>query len=105
MGLWTRRAVLAPLGGLAATVGLGSYALAIEPRYRLKVTHYAPRPAAWPSDLPLRIALLCDFHVGEPHMSLARVAEIVEAANALKPDIVLLGGDFVATNRFVLQSY
>lgn len=105
MRLWTRRAVIASLGGLAGSVGLSSYAFAIEPRYRLKVTQYAPRPVGWPADLPLRIALLCDFHVGEPHMSLARVADIVEATNALKPDIVLLGGDFVATNRFVLQSY
>lgn len=38
-------------------------------------------------------------------MSLDRVAEIVDRTNALGADLVLLGGDFVCTSRFVLRSW
>lgn len=43
---------------------------------------------------PLKIALVADFHVG-PYKGKAFVSRIVQQVNALKPDIILLPGDFL----------
>lgn len=51
--------------------------------------------ANWPADAPpLKIALLADTHVGSPFMGLEDLRQVVDRTNALKPDIVLLAGDF-----------
>ena len=60
----------------------------------------------WPaSHGTLRLVFLTDLHVGCPHVSLDKTAAIVEQTNALRPDVILLGGDFVIQNvlggRFV----
>jgi predicted MPP superfamily phosphohydrolase len=100
----TRRAVLRSLAGSAGFVAAtGIYGLGIEPAYRLRVQAYAPALPGWPEGLTLRIAALADFHVGEPYMSLARVEEIVEATNALAPDLVVLLGDYARGSRFVTR--
>ena len=64
------------------------------------VRRYAPRPFNWPQDLELRIAMLSDFHFSEPWIGLQALEGIVEKTNALKPDIILLGGDFDDGPRF-----
>lgn len=93
----SRRQVLGGLGGsLVLGAATGAYGLAIEPRFRLVVTPYAPVLPHWTPGLALRVAVLADFHVGEPYMPLERVAEIVETTNALKPDLVLMLGDYPA---------
>jgi len=43
---------------------------------------------------PLRIAFVSDFHVG-PHKGRGFMCRIADRTNALKPDIILLGGDFL----------
>jgi uncharacterized protein len=43
---------------------------------------------------PVRIALLSDIHGDEFHMPVARVKSLAGSAASLKPDIVLLGGDY-----------
>lgn len=48
----------------------------------------------FPSAGPLRIAFVSDFHVG-PHKGKAFLRRVVKKANALRPDLVLLGGDFL----------
>lgn len=84
--------------GLVGTLGLGAitsaYALAFEPLYRLNTTHYAFTPPRWRPGHKLRIVALADFHFCRPWMNEARAAEIVARANALKPDIILLLGDY-----------
>ena len=96
----SRRQVLTGLGGaLAATAAsTGAYAFGIEP-HRLVVTRYAPRLPRWTPGLSLRVAVLADFHVCEPFMPLDRVAEIVDATNALAPDLILMLGDYPAAGR------
>ena len=50
----------------------------------------------WPPARPaLRIAVISDLHVGAPHIDLAKVDRIVAEINRLKPDIVVILGDFV----------
>ena len=94
----SRRSLLRTLGAaFLGSLGLSSYAFAIEPRFRLDVTRYRLRPPRWPAlDKPLRMAVISDVHACEPWMPVARISEIVETANALKPDITVLLGDYVA---------
>jgi uncharacterized protein len=88
-----------PLLGAAA----GVYAVGIEPSL-LQVKSYALTPDNWPAKLRLRLAVLTDIHAGEPFMSAARIAQICAATNALKPDAVLLLGDFNAGHYFVSRA-
>jgi predicted MPP superfamily phosphohydrolase len=53
----------------------------------------------WPSGrAPLRVLLLSDIHLGSAAMDAARLERIVGQANALKPDLVLIAGDFIYGN-------
>lgn len=47
------------------------------------------------SGAPLRIGVISDTHVPGPHADSARVARVVAAMNRLRPDIVVLLGDYV----------
>jgi predicted MPP superfamily phosphohydrolase len=94
--MFSRRSFFRLLGATLFSLGLGSYAFAIEPRYRLTVTRYRLRPPRWPAlERPVRMAVIADVHACEPWMPLSRIAEIVDTANALKPDITVLLGDYV----------
>ncbi len=94
----TRRAVLKGAGALAlGTAAAGGYAVA-EP-WMTHVTSYRLTPPGWPKGLSLKIAALADLHVCEPWMSLARVNRIVAQTNAMKPDAIVLLGDYVAGYR------
>ena len=55
----------------------------------------------WPrTSRPLRIAFLSDFHAGSHAGDAARLAAIVAEAQAFRPDLALLGGDFVNMQLF-----
>ncbi len=97
----SRRSFLKWLGGLSLGGFLtGTYALAIEPGFRLNTTVYAFTPPKWTPGLKLRIVMLADLHCVEPHMPLSRWKRIIAAANALQPDMHVLMGDYVASHRF-----
>ncbi len=97
----TRRAFLTSFAAAGAgAIGMSSYAFAVEPRFRLVVTPYRLTLPGWPKGgRPLRISAIADIHACDPWMPLSRVEEIVARSNDLKPDIVLLLGDFVAGLR------
>ena len=97
-----------PGGSPAATVGFVVWAVGIKPgRVALRET---PVPIArWPADLGrLRIAALADLHTGSPHITVAKLREIVASVNAAQPDLIVLLGDYVihgvAGGRFVRSS-
>jgi len=91
MRVFRRLAVLSCL----ACVALGAYGVLIEPG-RLVTHSVVVETPDWPASRPpLRIVFLSDLHVGAPHIDLKRLREIVRRTNALKPDLVLLGGDYV----------
>jgi len=90
------------IGALASAV-LGTYAVAIEPLYRLRITRHALTPPRWPPGLRLRVAVLADIHACEPWMPRDRIARIVAATNALTPDITLLLGDYVSGMRLATR--
>lgn len=67
---------------------------------RFRVRRWRIRRADW-SAPPLRIAVISDLHVGEPYVGLRRVRKIVQRANAVDADLLLLLGDFAAGHRFI----
>ncbi len=100
----TRRGLLRGVGGIAASgLALAGYGFGFEPLWRLVVRRYALTPPGWPPGVALRIAALADIHAGEPMMSLGRIEEIVAAANALQPDLIVLLGDYGPASRFVIR--
>jgi uncharacterized protein len=94
----TRRTFLRGAGGAVALgAGLGAYSVIIEPGFRLALPQWAVTHPSWPSGMPpLRIAVLTDIHAVEPWMPATRIARIVETANGLGADIIVLLGDYVA---------
>ncbi|MCX2724402.1 metallophosphoesterase [Roseibium salinum] len=98
--MMSRRRLLQGLGTtVLAAVSAPAYAIGIEP-FRLRIQRYHLTPPRWPRDLKLTAALIADPHVCDPWMSLDRVRFIVERTNALKPDIILMLGDYVASHKW-----
>jgi uncharacterized protein len=97
----TRRRFLAGAAVGAAAVSLAGYATGYETGSALTLANYAPRLPNWPEDLELTIAVIADIHACYPWMSEERVRDIVDLANAQKPDLTVLLGDYVCTHRLV----
>jgi len=102
----SRRRFLKALGvSGAGMVGLSSsYGLAIEPGYRLNVTRYRVSPRSWTPGLSLSVGVIADVHAGGPLMPAERIRAIAERTNALKPDIIVLLGDFAASHKLKTRS-
>ena len=103
----TRRRVLATGLGLTGAVALipaatAAYA-AIEAAHNLSITRYNPAPDNWPATHRLTITVIADLHAGGPNMGIARVRQVVDAANALRSDLVVVLGDYFATHKFVTE--
>src|SRR5277367_2844890 len=96
----TRRRFLAGVAA-ATTLSLSGYATAYESGSALTLAEYAPRLPNWPPDLELKIAVIADIHACYPWMSEERVGDIVDLANAQKPELTVLLGDYVCTHRLV----
>ena len=94
--LLTRGLVAGSAGGL----GIGTAgAAAFDTMGDAVVTRYDLRPASWPADLPLTVAVIADIHACEPWMTVDRIEGIVAATNALSPDLIVLLGDYVVAHR------
>src|SRR5436305_7849677 len=91
----------AGLGALSASTA--AYGFGIEPVLRLRVARYNLRPPQWPDDFQLKIAVIADLHACDPWMSLERVEAIVERANGLQADVIVMLGDYVAGHRHVTR--
>jgi predicted MPP superfamily phosphohydrolase len=100
----TRRSLLLGAAGLTGAAGRRFVGVGVaEAATALEVAHYRPVPLAWPADRRLSITVIADLHAGGPNMTAARIREVVDRANALKSDIAVFLGDFVATHRFVTE--
>jgi uncharacterized protein len=100
----TRRRFLAVTAGVvgASAAATTLYAAAVEPQ-GLAITRYAPTPAAWPQDRKLSITVIADLHAGGPDMMLEHIHEVVDTANGLKSDLIVLLGDYIARYRFATE--
>jgi predicted MPP superfamily phosphohydrolase len=88
---------LGALGASTAAYGFG------EPVLRLRVARYEITPPQWPANFPLKIAVIADLHACDPWMSLERIESIVARTNALKPDVTVMLGDYVAGHHHVTR--
>jgi len=80
---------------IVAFVAIGYRNATATPVVRRLTVHFAGYPAGAAAT---RILLLSDIHAHGPDMPPSRVAAIVDQANALQPDIVVLAGDFIGDN-------
>jgi uncharacterized protein len=85
--------IFAGLALFEAIYWVGVYAYFVEPR-RLVVRDVEIVSEEW-RGAPIRIAVLSDTHVGGPHVTSARMLRIVRRVNELRPDLVVLLGDYV----------
>lgn len=100
----TRRRFLTGAGVAAAATGVSTAGYAgAEAAWELAIAEYRLRPPRWPGRFSLSIGVVADVHAGGPNMGLRRIAEIVERMNALKPDLIVLLGDYFATHPFVTE--
>ncbi len=87
-----RRSVTAV--GATSIVGAGGYSVLLEPgalhvrRYRIAIAGLPPSLAG------LRLVHIADTHLG-PYITLPYLEGVIERANTLRPDVVLLTGDYV----------
>lgn len=64
------------------------------------------RLPGWPGGAaPVRVVLISDLHVSAPDNPPERIARIVERINALRPDVVLIAGDFLTEKRVSTRNY
>jgi len=85
---WRWFAALAVVG----CVGIAAYDTLREPVLRTATVILPGLPDDAP---PLRVVFLSDLHVAGPITPPERIARLVERINALHPDMVLLGGDYL----------
>jgi uncharacterized protein len=81
------RAIRTAAAICALLVAYGSF---VEPR----LLRVRKQRVALPVGAPLRLAVAADFHVG-PYKGAGFVERVVAHINALKPDVILLPGDFI----------
>ena len=80
---------------LAVAALLALWSFVVEPD-RLVVREVELGLARWPADAgELRLAVVSDIHTGSPHIDEAKLDKLVEEINRLRPDAVVLLGDFV----------
>jgi predicted MPP superfamily phosphohydrolase len=100
----TRRHVLLGGLGLAGLTGGGTtaYAVGVEAQ-SLIVTGYRLTPPKWPAGKRVTVTVIADIHAGGPNMGVAHIRRIVDTANALGSDVILLLGDYFATHMFITE--
>ncbi len=99
---WIRRLILFLLLTALALAGYGYWSATREPVVREARVEIG----AWPAgQRPLRVLLMSDIHVQGPDMPPERLLRIVQQANALAPDIILLAGDFIGDKEMGTRAY
>jgi hypothetical protein len=100
---FTRRSFLRITAG-AAVAALAADAAILEPNHPRLVNIDLPLvrlPEAWNG---FRIAQLSDFHY-DPYFSVIPLRKAVEILNPLKPDLIVLTGDFVTVPVFAGKAH
>lgn len=97
MGRRTRWIAVIVIALFETAYWLNVYAWLVEPKL-LVVRRIEIVSDDWRGG-PLTIAAVGDTHVAGPHVSAARVERIVERVNRLRPDLVVLLGDYAGGHR------
>jgi hypothetical protein len=99
--MWVRLSLLLFLLG-AAVLAWGYAGATAEPTIRRADLALADWPAGAP---PIKVLLISDIHVAGPDMPPERLARIVETIGPLRPDLILISGDFVSDKRSATRFY
>jgi predicted MPP superfamily phosphohydrolase len=91
--LWRRLLVRRPFTDATGRKPLLEYLARAQRHEVRRLTFTIPGWPRW--EKPLRIAFLADFHTGAHAGDVTRLEAIVQEAQDYRPDLVLLGGDFV----------
>lgn len=76
-----------------------AWSIGIEPG-QLHVRHYDLSLSHWPSELNgFKVAIITDLHVGALHIDRNKVIRVVNETNNENPDLIVLLGDYVASNK------
>ena len=97
LNLISRRTLLKS-AAIVTGAGAASAGFALAEPFRCVLTQYKITPPRWPRSLNVRIAVIADLHACEPWMNVARITDIVERVHALKPDMILLAGDYIVSH-------
>jgi uncharacterized protein len=90
-----RRLILSALALLGLGFGVLAFAF-LQARADPVVRRLRVDMPGWPAGAaPVRVVLLSDIHIGSLAMNPDRLDRIVAQVNALRPDLVLIAGDFV----------
>lgn len=89
----TRWLLFAAIAVVEVGYWLNNYAWFVEPN-QLVIRRVEIVSAEW-SGPPITIAAISDTHVGGPHVDAARMGRIVQRINSLRPELVVLLGDYV----------
>jgi predicted MPP superfamily phosphohydrolase len=96
--LWQKRLRVSLATILLVVSGLVGWAFFIEPN-RLVLRHELITIDRWPSGLSgLKIAVLSDIHTGSAFIDDRKLRLIVERTNQLQPDLIVILGDYMASN-------
>ncbi len=87
---WLARLLGLALAAALLFLGYGYWGATRTPVV-VQATHRLP---GLPAGTRLRVLLFSDTHFGRPDMPEARLHALVAQANALKPDLILLAGDY-----------
>src|SRR5947207_7797779 len=97
----SRRGFFRFVGALGLSgLGAAAYGFGFENFRWPKITQYHVRPKLWPTGLALKVAAIADIHACEPWMTAARIRWMVETANGLGADLIVLLGDYSAGHKF-----
>ncbi len=89
-------------GGVALIVALTGLALGFQNALADPIVRPLRVEAAIPAT---SVVLLADLHVAGPDMPPERLARIVAQVNALRPDLILIAGDFVSDKMLATRRY
>lgn len=84
------------------TIGKGYWNATRDPLVRTATVWVDGWPDGQP---PLTVLLLSDIHVVGPDMPPERLRRLVRQFNALRPDLILIGGDLVSEKRLATHIY
>lgn len=88
----------------ALTAGLGTagvYGVTEATTRNLHIEEYDVSVPTWPLNFNLTVTMISDLHIANPFMGLDALINVVNTANALQSDMIVLLGDYVTASGYI----